>query len=148
MVADGGTNIGAAIEMALAQPVTAGYLRQVIFLTDGAVGTETALFTAIEQRLGDARLFTIGIGSAPNSYFMRKAAQFGRGTYTHIGDTGDVSEKMTALFAKLERIALSDVRHRLAARPSSSIRTRSRTCTPASRSCSRRASPLSPTGRC
>ena len=55
-------------------------------MTDGAVGTETALFKAIEQRLGDARLFTIGIGSAPNSYFMRKAAQFGRGTYTHIGD--------------------------------------------------------------
>ncbi len=109
LVADGGTNIGAAIEMALAQPVTSGYLRQVIFLTDGAVGAETALFTTIEQRLGDARLFTIGIGSAPNSYFMRKAAQFGRGTYTHIGDTGDVSEKMTALFTKLERIALSDV---------------------------------------
>ncbi len=109
LAADGGTNIGAAIELALAQPVTAGYLRQVIFLTDGAVGTETALFMAIEQRLGDARLFTIGIGSAPNSYFMRKAAQFGRGTYTHIDDTADVSAKLTALFAKLERVALSDV---------------------------------------
>jgi Ca-activated chloride channel family protein len=109
LVADGGTNIGAAIELALAQPATPGYLRQVIFLTDGAVGAETELFTAIEQRLGDARLFTIGIGSAPNSYFMRKAAQFGRGTYTHIGDVGDVSEKMSALFAKLERVALSDV---------------------------------------
>ena len=58
------------------------------------------------HRCGDARLFTIGIGSAPNSYFMRKAAQFGRGTYTHIGDIGDVSEKMTELFAKLERVAL------------------------------------------
>jgi Ca-activated chloride channel family protein len=109
LVADGGTNIGAAIEMALAQPATSGYLRQVIFLTDGAVGGETALYTAIERRLGDARLFTIGIGSAPNSLFMRKAAQFGRGTYTHIGDVGDVSEKMSALFAKLERVALSDV---------------------------------------
>ncbi len=109
LIADGGTNIGAAIEMALAQPATRGYLRQVIFLTDGAVGAETALFTAIEQRLGDARLFTIGIGSAPNSLFMRKAAQFGRGTYTHIGDIDEVAEKMAALFAKLERVALSDV---------------------------------------
>ena len=148
MVADGGTNIGAAIEMALAQPVTSGYLRQVIFLTDGAVGAETALFTAIEQRLGDARLFTIGIGSAPNSYFMRKAAQFGRGTYTHIGDIGDVSEKMTALFAKLERVALSDVAHRLARGRRALSARDSRTSTPASRSCSRRASPRCPTGRC
>jgi Ca-activated chloride channel homolog len=109
LAADGGTNIEAAIAMALAQPAAPRYLRQVIFLTDGAVGAETALFTQIEQRLGDARLFTVGIGSAPNSYFMRKAAQFGRGTYTHIGDLDDVDEKMTALFTKLERVALSDV---------------------------------------
>jgi Ca-activated chloride channel family protein len=109
LTADGGTEIGAAVHAALAQPTTPGYLRQVIFITDGAVSSETALFAAIEQRLGDARLFTIGIGSAPNSYFMRKAAQFGRGTYTHIGDSADVSEKMTALFAKLERVALSNV---------------------------------------
>jgi Ca-activated chloride channel family protein len=109
LAADGGTEIGAAIEAALAQPAAPGYLRQIIFLTDGAVGEETTLFAAIERGLGDARLFTIGIGSAPNSYFMRKAAQFGRGTYTHIGDTAAVSEKMTALFAKLEHVALRDV---------------------------------------
>jgi Ca-activated chloride channel homolog len=109
LVADGGTEIGTAINVALSQPTTPGYLRQVIFLTDGAVSSETAVFTAIEHRLGDARLFTIGIGSAPNSNFMRKAAQFGRGTYTYISDIGDVGEKMTALFAKLESVALRDV---------------------------------------
>jgi Ca-activated chloride channel family protein len=109
LTADGGTEIGAAINAALAQPTTPGHLRQVVFITDGAVSGETALFAAIEQRLGDARLFTIGIGSAPNSYFMRKAAQFGRGTYTHIGDIADVAEKMTALFTKLEHVALSNV---------------------------------------
>ncbi|HEY3517156.1 MAG TPA: marine proteobacterial sortase target protein, partial [Gammaproteobacteria bacterium] len=109
LVADGGTEIGRAIAVALAQPATAGYLRQAIFMTDGAVSAETSVFDEIQRSLRDTRLFTIGIGSAPNSYFMRKAAQFGRGTYTHIGNTGDVNEKMTALFAKLERVALSDV---------------------------------------
>ena len=109
LYATGGTEIEGAIRAALAQPVTPGYVRQVIFLTDGAVGAETALFDTIKKNLGDARLFTIGIGSAPNSYFMRKAAQFGRGTYTHIGDTAEVAPKMQALFAKLERVALKDV---------------------------------------
>ena len=109
LIADGGTEIAQAIAVALAQPATAGYLRQAIFMTDGAVGAETSVFDEIKRNLRDTRLFTIGIGSAPNSYFMRKAAQFGRGTYTHIGDVGDVTEKMTALFAKLERVALSDV---------------------------------------
>ena len=109
LAADGGTEIGAAINAALSQPTMAGYVRQVVFITDGAVNSETALFAAIENGLGDARLFTVGIGSAPNSNFMRKAAQFGRGTYTHIGNVTDVAEKMTALFTKLEHVALTDV---------------------------------------
>jgi Ca-activated chloride channel family protein len=109
LTANGGTEIRSAIEAALAQPTTPGYVRQVVFMTDGAVGAETQLFTTIRQRLGAARLFTIGIGAAPNANFMRKAAQFGRGTYTYIGDTGDVAAKMQALFTKLEHVALSDV---------------------------------------
>jgi Ca-activated chloride channel family protein len=107
--ATGGTEIEPAIRAALAQPVTPGYVRQVIFMTDGGVAGETGLFATIKSNLGNARLFTIGIGSAPNSYFMRKAAQFGRGTFTHIGDLGQVQEKMQALFAKIERLALADV---------------------------------------
>jgi Ca-activated chloride channel family protein len=109
LVANGGTEIGAAINAALAQPTGAGYLRQVVFMTDGAVNAETTLFKAIERGLGDARLFTVGIGAAPNTSFMRKAAEFGRGTYTHIGNTAEVAEKIQALFAKLERVALTDV---------------------------------------
>ena len=78
---------------------------------------------------------------------MRKAAQFGRGTYTHIGDVADVSEKMTALFAKLERVALSDVvvdwPEAVELYPHAIP-----DCTPASRSWSRRAIRRRPTGRC
>ena len=107
--ANGGTEMEPAIRAALAQPAAAGYLRQVVFLTDGGVANETALFTAIKQGLGDARLFTIGIGAAPNSYFMRKAAEFGRGTYTHIGDTATVGKTMQTLFDKLEHVTLTDV---------------------------------------
>jgi len=81
----------------------------VIFLTDGAVGNEQQLFAAIHERLGDSRLFTIGIGSAPNSHFMREAARVGRGTFTYIGSINEVKEKMVTLFAKLEAPALTDV---------------------------------------
>jgi Ca-activated chloride channel family protein len=81
----------------------------VIFLTDGAVGNEEALFATIAQRLGGSRLFTIGIGSAPNSHFMRSAAEFGRGTFTYIGKPSEVQEKMEALFRKLEHPALTDI---------------------------------------
>ena len=80
-----------------------------IFLTDGAVGNEAQLFATIHERLGDSRLFTIGIGSAPNSHFMREAARLGRGTFTYIGSITEVKDQMVALFAKLEAPALTDV---------------------------------------
>jgi Ca-activated chloride channel family protein len=81
----------------------------VFFLTDGAVGNESELLKLVHERLGDRRLYTVAIGPAPNAWFIRKAAQFGRGTATFIGDVRDVRERMTALFGKLERPALTDL---------------------------------------
>ncbi|GAB6043372.1 marine proteobacterial sortase target protein [Endothiovibrio diazotrophicus] len=109
--ADGGTEMAPALEAALGgHGAEGGGLRQVVFLTDGAVGNEEALYGVIRARLGDARLFTVGIGSAPNSWLMERAARTGRGTFTHIGDVGEVAEKMTALFQRLEYPALTDIR--------------------------------------
>ena len=112
--ADGGTVMLPALRQALEGIGAPGRLRQVIFLTDGAVGNEAQLFAEIRAKLGESRLFTIGIGSAPNSHFMREAARLGRGTFTYIGDPNEVQEKMTALFRKLEAPALADLRLELA----------------------------------
>lgn len=107
----GGTEMESALRAALEnQPERArGHLRQVVFITDGAVGNEDALFRLIDTRLGNSRLFTVGIGAAPNSYFMRKAAQFGRGTFTYIGSQDQVVEKMGELFARLQTPVLRDI---------------------------------------
>jgi Ca-activated chloride channel family protein len=105
--ADGGTEMRPALRLALAGATTPGRLRQVVFLTDAAIGNEAELFEDIAQRLGDSRLFTIGIGTAPNSYFMRKAAELGRGSFTYIGDVSEVAERMGELLHQLERPALT-----------------------------------------
>ncbi len=107
--ADGGTNMAPAIEAALNMPGTEK-LKQIVFITDGSVGNENQLFKLIHQKLGNARFFTVGIGSAPNSFFMRKAAQFGRGTFTHIGSAQQVSERMLALFQKLESPVITNLK--------------------------------------
>ena len=108
--AQGGTEMAAALNLALNGREDPQRVRQVIFLTDGAVGNEDALFRLIQQKLGDSRLFTVGIGSAPNSWFMSKAAQSGRGSFTYIGRIEEVKKKMAALFAKLESPVLKGVR--------------------------------------
>jgi Ca-activated chloride channel family protein len=51
---------------------------------------------------GRSRIFMVGIGSAPNSYLMTRAAELGRGTFTHIGAVEQVQERMRSLFDKLE----------------------------------------------
>lgn len=109
--AGGGTEMRSALRLAL-QPVEplSGHLRQIVFVTDGAVGNEDELLRYIQGHLGDGRLFTVGIGSAPNSHFMTEAAHFGRGTYTYIAQAGEVQTAMERLFHKLERPVLTDIR--------------------------------------
>lgn len=107
--ANGGTEMRPALSLALDSPPSEQHLRQVIFVTDGSVGYEDELFSMIEDRLGSARLFTVGIGSAPNSWFMRKAAEAGRGSYTLISALHEVQEKMAGLFQKLAQPQVTNI---------------------------------------
>lgn len=108
--ADGGTEMLPALKLALNIQPDSAYLRQIVFLTDGNVSNERDLFEYIESNLGESRLFTVGIGSAPNDFFMKRAAKAGRGTYTFISDTREVAEKTDVLFRKLESPALTNIR--------------------------------------
>jgi len=107
--ANGGTMMRPALLGALDTAAGDRRLRQVVFLTDGAVSNESALFDEIAARIGTTRLFTVGIGSAPNSHFMRRAAELGRGSFTYIGNTENVGERMRALLRKIERPAMIDL---------------------------------------
>ncbi|OWV70118.1 marine proteobacterial sortase target protein [Rhizobium sp. R634] len=111
LTADGGTEMLPALEAALRNqgPVASGALRQVVFLTDGAIGNEQQLFQEITANRGDARVCTVGIGSAPNTYFMTKAAEIGRGTFTQIGSADQVASRMGELFTKLQNPAMTDI---------------------------------------
>jgi Ca-activated chloride channel family protein len=104
--AEGGTEMRTALELAFAMPPSRDALRQIVFVTDGSVSNEAELVRLIHQRLAGARLFTVGIGAAPNAYFMREAAAAGRGSYTFIPQIAHVRERMADLFRKLENPAL------------------------------------------
>ncbi|WP_394132164.1 marine proteobacterial sortase target protein [Shewanella maritima] len=113
LAADGGTEMEPALLAALVDTLStdsAEYLRQVVFVTDGAVSNEQFLFNLIDTHLADNRLFTIGIGSAPNSYFMRKAAIAGKGSFLYIANEAEVEQKVALLLAKLESPVLTDLK--------------------------------------
>lgn len=110
--ADGGTHMSPALHEALGRPAPddRDYLRQVVFVTDGAVGREPELLEQIQRELGDARLFTVGIGAAPNAAFMRDAARFGGGTFTFIGSPLEVEAQMGQLFSELSHPTVRDLK--------------------------------------
>jgi Ca-activated chloride channel family protein len=101
--ANGGTNMSPAMREALRDPRPNDdrYVRQVVFITDGAIGYERDIFNIIASDLGRSRVFMVGIGSAPNSHLMSRAAEIGRGTFTHIDSVDQVDFKMRALNDKL-----------------------------------------------
>jgi Ca-activated chloride channel homolog len=107
--AAGGTEMVPAMRAALTDHSNgdSNSLRQVVFLTDGEIGNEEQLFETINSMRGRSRVFMVGIGSAPNTYLMTRAAELGRGAFTHIGSVDQVEERMRDLFSKLENPAVT-----------------------------------------
>ena len=108
--AGGGTEMLPALIHLMTKPQTPDHVRTIILLTDGDLGNEEQIFAAMRQNLGNARLYTIGIGSAPNIFLASKMAQFGRGTFTHIADISEIKEQMIRLFASIDSPVLTDVK--------------------------------------
>jgi len=106
LTADGGTEMHEALSFAL-RTDDPDRLRQLVFVTDGSVGYEDELLKIIKKTIGNNRLFTVGIGSAPNRFFLDKAAEAGRGTSLSIMNIGQVQEQMDALLTKLEHPVLT-----------------------------------------
>jgi Ca-activated chloride channel family protein len=102
--AQGGTEMVPPMKAALAEQgeADASHLRQVVFLTDGAISNEQQLLDTLSAMRGRSRVFMVGIGSAPNTFLMSRAAEIGRGTFTHIASAEQVEERMRSLFEKLE----------------------------------------------
>ncbi len=111
--ANGGTEMYRPLSQALVMPKSdqqsSQAIRQVVFITDGAVANEFELMQLLEGAQNNFRLFTVGIGAAPNGYFMKKAAQFGRGSYVFIQNNHDVQTNMSALMDKISKPAVSNI---------------------------------------
>ena len=109
--AAGGTNMDKALALALSsQADTKQGLQQVVFITDASVSNESMLLKQIDDELTKQRLFMVGIGYAPNRYFMTRAAELGRGTYTNIAESHEVNTKISRLFNKIAAPVLQDIR--------------------------------------
>ncbi len=112
--AGGGTDIlGALSEGLTSFPHDSGENatghRRIVFLTDGAVGNEDAVFRKVTSGLGAIRLHVLGIGAAPNRHLMRKMARFGRGLCVFIPEVVDVEERIARFLERIGRPVMTDL---------------------------------------
>lgn len=115
--AAGGTNIEAALDQGLKLLAHRdGRVPMIFFLTDGVptVGQTdvNALLAKIagENAAVKARLFNFGVGSDVNTLLLDKLADGGRGARDYVAPGEDIEAKVSALYQKVARPALTDVR--------------------------------------
>lgn len=80
----GGTEMGAAMAKALETAPGYDRIRLVFFLTDGFVGNDDVILKAARSNLGNNRIFSVGIGSAPNRSLLDQIAAVGRGFASYL----------------------------------------------------------------
>ena len=107
--AAGGTHVIQGIETALALPHDPGRLRLVVFITDGYVGNEEQILALVQRRLGSARLFSLGVGSAVNRYLLEELAVVGRGAMQVVTPGGAHGAALERFFSRISSPVLSDL---------------------------------------
>ncbi len=109
IASEGGTTMTAGIKAALALPRREDRVRYVVFLTDGYIGNEREVFDLIADRIGDSRLFALGVGSSANRYLLDGMARMGRGTVTYVNLAEPTAPVVERIYDKLRQPALVDL---------------------------------------
>ncbi|MGC4015543.1 MAG: VIT domain-containing protein [Luteolibacter sp.] len=91
----GGTELGQALDRAFKLPGGEGRSRSIVVMTDGFVGFEREVFTTIRSRLGQANLFSFGIGSSVNRELVEGMAHAGQGEPFVVTQPSEVKDTVT-----------------------------------------------------
>ncbi len=108
--AEGGTEIEDALNTAFQLTADPHRQRMLLFLTDGAVSAEKQILNRLNQKLGEARLFTFGIGSSVNRSFLDHMAKLGRGECTFIGNEDEIEEAILRFQDSISNPLITDLR--------------------------------------
>lgn len=105
----GGTDMRLGIEAALGQEAEPGVMRIVVFLTDGYIGNEGDIIPLVERLRGDARLFSLGVGSSVNRWLLEELARAGRGVARIVLNDDQAKDAARALAQRIAAPALTDL---------------------------------------
>ncbi len=105
----GGTMMIEGIKACLDYPRTPERQRIVFFMTDGFIGNDNQILAAVKEKVGNARLFSFGVGSSPNRSLLERMAQLGHGTAQYIRQDEDAQPVITDMLSRISKPYLTDV---------------------------------------
>jgi Ca-activated chloride channel homolog len=105
----GGTAMVEGIKASLDYPQVPERMRIVAFMTDGYIGNETAILHAIEQKRGNARLFSFGIGSSVNRFLLDRMSEVGRGYVTYVRQDESPEAAVERFFRRIDSPVLTEI---------------------------------------
>ena len=106
----GGTELLPALKRALSLPRSEGWSRSVVIATDGYVTVEEEVFDLMRKTLGDANMFTFGIGTSVNRYLLEGMARVGMGEPFVISRIEETEEKADKFRKMIESPVLTRVK--------------------------------------
>jgi Ca-activated chloride channel family protein len=109
MSASGGTMMMEGIRQSLNFPPDRSRLRFVAFLTDGMIGNDNEILRAVHDALGDSRIFSFGVGSAPNRYLLDNMAKIGKGAVAYLSLNDNADQIMSKYFDRISHPALTHI---------------------------------------
>ena len=105
----GGTDALGGVRAAFAYPRDSSRLRIVVFLTDGYIGNDDEVIREVQSRIGEARLFSFGVGSSVNRHLLEEMARVGRGDGAIVTLRHDPHDEVRRFYERLRRPYLTDV---------------------------------------
>lgn len=108
----GGTELLPALKRALALPASSGYSRTMVLITDGGISAEREAFALVARNLGDANLFTFGVGSSVNRELIESLARAGQGDPFVVLDPGEAADQVRRFWDYVHAPVLTDIRLR------------------------------------
>ena len=107
--ANGGTNMIDGVYGGLDMADDPNRERYIIFLTDGLIGNEKDVLSAIEDGVANARVFSFGLGNGTNRWLIEEMARAGGGRSTIVTLGENPEEAIDRFMETIDKPVLTDI---------------------------------------
>ena len=106
----GGTEILAPLRDIYGDKLLQSIHRDILLITDGEVGNESEVMKLVKRNAGHTKVYTVGIGSGPNEFFIKGVARASGGASEMVAPMEKIETKIDSLFRNALAGMIEDIR--------------------------------------